>query len=88
MCVINAGCNKSSNTDVDQRKVTQLHLPSLMPPPEVPPPITSLCTFLSTGINIHKDSAIKAPMLKEGPGGVQNRQEKKGDHTGIASLQP
>lgn len=74
VCVINAGCNKSSNTDVDQRKVTQLHLPSLMPPPEVPPPITSLCTFLSTGINIHKDSAIKAPMLKEGPGGVQRRK--------------
>lgn len=87
MFVIDAGCNKSSNTDVDKRKVTQLHLPAPMPPSEVPPLKTSLRTFLSTGTNTHKDSAIKAPMLREGPGEAQNRQ-KEGGYTDIASLQP
>lgn len=85
VCVISAGYNKSSNTDVGKEKVTHLYVP----PPISPLGITTAnsekhlsAPFLLLA-QTHTRTAIKAPMLREGPAKAQNRLEKQ---TGIAFL--
>lgn len=85
MCVIGAGYNKSSNTDVGKEKITHLYVP----PPISLPEITTVnsekhlsAPFLLLA-QTHTRTAIKASMLRERPAKAQNRLEKQ---TGIASL--